>query len=89
MKRRNFSAATLFLDERVSTMSSPPTTLMLPPGPAGTGAVATLNPLCAFAKIGSIHGPSRIVAYFPSASPFSVPVAPWSPVIRLGIAPCL
>ena len=42
-------------------MSSPPTTLMLPPGPAGTRDVLSLNSGCDFAKIGNI-GPDAVSA---------------------------
>ena len=51
MNRMNDNAAALFFDCCVRTMSSPPTTLTLPPGPAGTPAVASRKLGCALAKI--------------------------------------
>src|SRR5712691_1799067 len=89
MKRTNSSAAALCFEDWVTTMSSPPTTLTLPPGPAGTSPVCRSKLGYDLRKIGNIHGPSRIVAYLPCGSPSEVPSAPWSPVIRLGIAPSL
>ena len=85
----NSAAAALFSDASVSTIDSPPTTEMLPPGPAGTSAVCSSKSGNWSAKIGNIHGPSRIVAYMPVARPSDVGVPPSSPRMMSGIAPSL
>ena len=75
----NSAAAALFFEDFVRTMSSPPTTETLPPGPAGTGEPDELEVGYWRAKIGYIHGPSRIVAYLPVARPSLVAGRPRRP----------
>src|SRR5699024_5937767 len=85
---RNSAAAALFADDWVSTTDSPPTTEMLPPSPAGTGAVCRSKSGYWVSKIGYIHGPSRMVAYWPEGRPSEVGVPPWEPRSSSGTAPC-
>ena len=57
MNRVNSAAAALFFEDFVITMSSPPTTLTLPPGPAGTVVPASFTEP---PRIANIHGPSSV-----------------------------
>ena len=64
MKRMNSAAAALFLEAFVITMSSPPTTLTLPLGPAGTVVPASCVFLKAAPKMANDQGPSSAETYF-------------------------
>jgi hypothetical protein len=76
MKRMKASAASLLGLLSNSTISSPPTTEMLPPGPAGKFARPYLRSGYWALKMGGIQGPSTIsdTVPLPSSSLVELPL---------------